>query len=85
MDRALVKRIMREEVRHALPDFESRCRALGVGLDVSLRFRTPLRTSGAATTQAQARALVRGSCKLCLKALSKRLPQLAGALESAAK
>ena len=42
VDRALVKRILREAARQQAPDLVARLRELGVGLDVSLRLRVPL-------------------------------------------
>ena len=44
VDRALVKRILREAARQQAPDLVARLRELGVGLDVSLRLRVPLST-----------------------------------------
>ena len=42
VDRALVKRILREAARQQAPDLVARLSELGVGLDVSLRLRVPL-------------------------------------------
>lgn len=79
VDRALVKRILREVARHSLPVLAERCSQLGVGLDVSLRWRTPLRTTGVKVAEGDAKALARRSASLCLKALEKRLDAAAGA------
>lgn len=76
-DRALIKRIMREVARHNLPQFSEQCLSLGVGLDVSLRFRTPLRVGLNKTTRTQAKLLTRKSTMLCMQAIQKRLPKLA--------
>lgn len=83
VDRALIKRILREEARHALPVLVERCIRLGIGLEVSLRWRTPLRTTGAKVTEGEAKKLARRSTSLCLKALDRRLDAAAGAFLAA--
>lgn len=72
VDRALVKRIMRECAREALPEVRALCAERGVCADISLRWRTPLRVQGE-TTVADAKALVRRSTELAIAALFKRL------------
>lgn len=72
VDRALVKRIMRECARSALPAMRVACARQGFGLDVSLRYRTPLLVRGDVTV-AQAKALVRRSTELVIAALFKKL------------
>ncbi len=83
VDRALVKRILREESRQTLPALRKDCERFGIGLDVSLRFRVPLRTTGARVTLGQARELVRRSTRLCLSAMRRRLEGAARALDGA--
>jgi ribonuclease P protein component len=51
VDRALVKRILREASRHAADDLERRCAVLGVKLDVAFRLKTPLAAEAASPTQ----------------------------------
>ena len=80
VDRALVKRVMREVARHALPDLQAQCRDLGIGVDVSLRFRSPLRTTAEMVTLSCAKDSVRRSAQLCVQALRKRLPSAAQAM-----
>ena len=80
VDRALVKRVMREVARHALPDLQAQCRDLGIGVDVSLRFRSPLRTTAEMVTLSCAKDSVRRSAQLCVQALRKRLPSAAQAV-----
>ncbi len=72
VDRALVKRIMRECARKALPEMRHVCTRLGLGLDISLRYRTPLLVQGN-TTVAGAKGNIRRSTELAIAALFKRL------------
>ena len=72
VDRALVKRVMRECARAALPKIRNVCGDLGVGLDISLRYRTPLLVQGNVTV-AEAKQNVRRSTELVITALFKRL------------
>jgi ribonuclease P protein component len=51
VDRALVKRILREASRHAADDLEQRCAARGVKLDVAFRLKAPLADAATSTTQ----------------------------------
>ena len=75
VDRALVKRIMRECARQALPEMRRRCAEKGIGLDISLRYRTALLVRGE-TTVAAAKATVRRSTDLAIAALFKKLKTL---------
>lgn len=81
VDRALVKRIMREACRAVLPDVLDDCRALNIGADISLRFRAPLRIVAGKSTLAQARLGIRRSTDMCLRAVRRRLPEAAHALQ----
>ena len=77
VDRALVKRLMRECVRHALPTIVENCKEHQVGAEISLRMRSSLKSVGSAVSTAQAKAMVRGSVQACLRAVIKRLPAAA--------
>ena len=68
VDRALVKRVMRV----ILPQIRDVCVKQGLGLDISLRYRTPLLVRGDITV-AQAKDNVRRSTELAIAALFKRL------------
>lgn len=46
VDRALVKRLLREAARLRAPEIEEKLAAAGVGLDVSLRLKAPLSQAG---------------------------------------
>ena len=72
VDRALVKRVMRECARVILPQIRDVCVKQGLGLDISLRYRTPLLVRGDITV-AQAKDNVRRSTELAIAALVKRL------------
>lgn len=72
VDRALVKRVMRECARAALPRMRDVCDKQGLGLDISLRYRTPLLVRNEVTV-AQAKENVRRSTELAIAALFKRL------------
>lgn len=72
VDRALVKRIMRECARNAWPKMRCVCAEQGIGLDISLRYRTPLLVQGK-TTVAEAKTNIRRSTELAIAALFKRL------------
>lgn len=80
VDRALVKRIMREVSRAHLGPIRDRCTELGIGIDISLRFRTPLKVVAGKSTVAQAKESVRRSTELCLTAVHKRLGVCAEAI-----
>ena len=56
VDRALVKRILRESARMQAPALLTMLGQRGLGLDVSLRLKTPLAQAGDRTACAQARA-----------------------------
>ncbi len=73
VDRALVKRVLRECARHQLPAIAAQCRERGVGMDVSLRLRTPYRTIAGKGGIAQIKAQIRRSAQACLDALNKKI------------
>lgn len=81
VDRALVKRIMRECARAFLPEVRKLCAKRGFGLDVSLRYRTSLLVRDAVTVR-QAKENVRRSSELALAALCKRLRAMEFSSES---
>lgn len=78
VDRALVKRVFRDVSRHDLPQFRSLAEELGVGLDIGLRIRRPLKNIGRYVAVAAAKASVRSGTKACLRAVKKRLPETVG-------
>lgn len=82
IDRALVKRVMRECARNALPKMRSVCVKQGVGLEISLRYRAPLLVQGIVTV-AEAKANVRRSTEQAIAALFKRLKAVDVKTESA--
>ncbi|MGN1209918.1 MAG: ribonuclease P protein component [Duodenibacillus sp.] len=82
VDRALVKRVLREVSRIELPAIRSICEELGIGVDISLRYREPLKIVAPKTTVQQAKDRVRRSAELCLKAVRRRLPDSAQQLSS---
>lgn len=63
---------MRECAREALPRMRDVCDKQGLGLDISLRYRTPLLVRNEVTV-AQAKENVRRSTELAIAALFKRL------------
>lgn len=63
---------MRECARVILPKIRDVCVKQGLGLDISLRYRTPLLVRGDITV-AQAKDNVRRSTELAIAALFKRL------------
>ena len=78
VDRALVKRVFRDVSRHDLPQFRSLAEELGVGLDIGLRIRRPLKNIGRDVAVAAAKASVRSGTEACLRAVKKRLPETVG-------
>lgn len=86
VDRALVKRIMREAARGELAHVQQLCTDLDIGIDVSMRFRVELRLGAKGnTTLDQAKRDVRKSTQLCLTALKKRLCGCAHNLNGSAR
>ena len=76
VDRALVKRVMRDCCRNKLPQFRALAAQHGVGLEIGLRLRRPLgRVGSEAMTVDNAKRLVRESSELCLQAVVRRLPK----------
>ena len=73
VDRALVKRVLRECARHELPAIARLCRERGVGMDVSLRLRSPFRSISPQGGIDQIKAKVRRSAQACLDGLSKKI------------
>ena len=67
VNRSLVKRIMRECARKELPALREECLAGNTGLDISLRWRAPLKGVGKTVTLSEAKAAVRGSTEACLE------------------
>ena len=78
VDRALVKRVFRDVSRHDLPQFRSLAEELGVGLDIGLRIRRPLKNIGRDVTVDAAKKAVRSGTEACLRAVKKRLPDAVG-------
>ena len=76
VDRALVKRVMRDCCRNKLPQFRALAAQHGVGLEIGLRLRRPLgRVGSEVMTVDNAKRLVRESSELCLQAVVRRLPK----------
>lgn len=76
VDRALVKRVMRDCCRNKLPQFRALAAQHGVGLEIGLRLRRPLgRVGSEDMTVDNAKRLVRESSELCLQAVVRRLPK----------
>lgn len=73
VDRALVKRVLRDCARHELPAIARQCRERGVGMDVTLRLRTPFRRISPDGGVDQIKARVRRSAAACLDALMKKI------------
>jgi hypothetical protein len=71
VDRALVKRILREASRHAADDLERRCAARGVKIDVAFRLKAPL--DDAATSTTQWRRTLRMEADSLLEVLARQL------------
>ena len=78
VDRALVKRIFRDVSRYALPQFRALADEFGVGLEIGLRIRRPLKNIGRDVTVAAAKTAVRSGTEACLRAVKKRLPEAVG-------
>ena len=74
---------MRDACRSWLPLLQKDCHDLGIGVDVSLRFRTPLKVVDGKSTVTQAKQTVRHSTDLCLRAVQKRLSAAAKELKVA--
>ena len=75
VDRALVKRVLRESCRHEMPDFRAVALSLRVGLEIGLRVRQPVKDVGRGLAVKDAKAAIRRSAQACLKAVRKRLPE----------
>lgn len=78
VDRALVKRVFRNVSRHDLPQFRALAEELGVGLEIGLRIRRPLKNIGRDVAVAAAKASVRSGTEACLRVVKKRLPETVG-------
>jgi RNase P protein component len=75
VERALVKRILREASRHAADDLERRCAARGVRLDVAFRLKAPL--ADAAANMARLRRELRSEADTLLEGLAGYLDSIA--------
>ncbi|MCF0252862.1 MAG: ribonuclease P protein component [Duodenibacillus sp.] len=73
VDRTLVKRVLRESSREMRPRLEEAFARQGVGLDVVLRVRAPIREVGRAASVADTKAMVRSSARQCLAAVQAKL------------
>ena len=73
VDRALVKRVLRDCARHKLPAIARLLGECGVGMDVSLRLRTPYRSISPEGGTQQIKARIRRSAQACLDALMKKI------------
>lgn len=73
VDRALVKRIMRECARHRREILADFCCAQKIDLDIGIRLRGPIKNVGRTLSVQEAKARVRNATEQCLDVLSKRL------------
>jgi RNase P protein component len=75
IDRALVKRIVREAFRHVAPTLDRAAAGAGVAVDVSVRLKAPLGEPGSPQRPALAalRCALRGEADRLLEALNSRL------------
>ncbi len=76
VDRVLVKRVMRENIRSALPCIKEECLSRKIGLDVSLRIREKLSCVGPETGLKAQKIRVRQFTKECVSSLIKKIRQL---------
>ena len=73
-----MKRVFRDVSRHDLPQFRVLADEFGVGLEIGLRIRRPLKNIGRDVTVADAKTAVRSGTEACLRAVKKRLPEAIG-------
>lgn len=72
VDRALVKRVLREAARIRAPEIEAMLINSNIGLDLSLRLKTPLSDVGSQKAHAQLRAAIREDALSLLNDLVRR-------------
>ena len=75
VDRALVKRTLREAARKQAPNLAALLGEQGVGLDVSLRLRVPLKEIPGIDQASTPEAVLRTDARSLMEALLKRLPK----------
>lgn len=73
VDRALVKRIMRECARHRRESLADFCYAQKIDLDIGIRLRGPIKDVGRSLSVQAAKIRVREATEQCLGLLVKRL------------
>ena len=76
VDRVLVKRVMRENIRNALPTIREECLSRKIGLDVSLRIREKFSCAGPEISLKAQKNRVRRFTKDCVDSLIKKIRQL---------
>ena len=76
VDRVLVKRVMRENVRIALPFLREECFSRRIGLDVSLRIREKLSCVGLNTSLKAQKSLIHWGTKECVSSLMKGIRRI---------
>jgi len=77
VDRALVKRILRESARHVAPVVQAACETHGVAIDVSLRLKAPLPRAGRDLGLAQLKHDLRADVDALLNDLDRQCSRLA--------
>jgi ribonuclease P protein component len=76
VERNLVKRVLRESVRHAHPQLADLARQRGLELAVSLRLKAPLAPKGESAPRAQLRRALRAESDELLVDLARRMDRL---------
>ncbi len=76
VDRVLVKRVMRENIRSALPYIREECLTRQIGLDVNFRIREKLRCAGPETTVKAQKVRVHEATQASVSSLIRKIRQL---------
>ncbi len=76
VDRVLTKRIMRENVRTALPSLREECLRGNFGLQVSLRVRAPIRCTGANRGLSSEKIRIHKSTQACISSLIQKVRRI---------
>jgi ribonuclease P protein component len=76
VDRVLTKRIMRENIRTALPLLREECLRGNFGLEVSLRVREPIRCTGVETKLSNEKIRIHNSTQACISSLIQKLRRI---------
>lgn len=76
VDRVLVKRVMRENIRSVLPCIREECLSRKIGLDVNLRIREKLRCVGPDTSLKTQKVRVQRATQESISSLIRKIRQL---------